>query len=500
VAFGALVALLAVKAIVTATLFDQPDELTWPASANVYIAHRVQRGGPLYADWRERPHVVAWYGPALYLPVAYLGRWIDADAHDLFMIGRWISLASTVGVVVLIVSVLRGGYGVPTLIALMATLLFLTADEVLWRFDISFRADAPACFLTVAGLALLVRSQRPAVVYASAAVFLLAFLYKQSSIAGPAGAVLWLWLSGRRRQACVYAAISAALFLSCLGLLGAVTQGRYFLNTVQGLKGNATLRNVPHLLSVVMETALVPLGVTVGVAVVEWSHRKWDVTVLAFAVSLVLSAFGTYRDGSGWYYYMTPLAIGCIVCGRQLGQWWAHRSAVAVDAAALTFVLALAAVRYAPQALLRLTELPGHLNGFAQRRENHLRRADSFGALVKYLNGLGGPVLSQFNEVALYCPRSIMIDTLTFTSMADAGAFDDRPLVEDIRQGRLAAIVLNPKRAAGYQSTDQFSRRWRRAMTERYRRVQVPGLEWAEIYRPLGQAAPGPTGLIKPQE
>jgi len=498
VGLGALGVLWGVKGLTTATLLDHPEEITWGASASAYLANRVKQGGVLYGDWRQRPHVVAWYGPALYLPVAYLGRWTGADIHGLFMIGRWISLLATLGTGGLILWILRARWEAPLALAGMMALIFLTADDIFWRFDMTFRPDAPACFLTMLGLVLLVRSDRPLTLYGSVFVFLLAFLYKQSVVSGPVAAAIWLALSGHRHRALAYALVSAVVFLGSVGLLGVWTGGLYFLNVIDGLKGNATFRNVPHLLSQAAETAVIPMGMALGVIVLEWFHRKWSVDTMLFAVSSVVALVTTYRDGPGPYYYMVPLAVGCVLCGRQLGSWWRERSVVSATGIALVVVLAMLSVRYVPRSILRLVELPGHWRSFCQRQETHRQRAEALRNLVNYLKGLPGPVLSQFNEVTLYCPNSILIDTLTLTSMADVGAFDDRPLIEEIRRGKVAAIVLNPRRAPAYQSTDQFSRRWLRAMGQTYRQVQIPGLEWAQIYRPIETTAPEITDLPKP--
>ncbi len=497
-AFGALCVLLAVKLLTTATRFERPGEMTWPATANVYVARRVQQGGAVYGDWRERPHVPAWYGPALYLPVAHIGRWIDGNEHDLFIIGRWISLLSVLGTAGLIVWLLQVQWPVPRAIAVMMGLVFVTADAVLADLDISFRPDAPTCFLTVLGLALAVCAGGPSYLYGSAVAFLLAFLYKQSSVIGPPAVVLWLWLSGRRAQATHYAALTVVLFVGVVFLLGTITSGRYFLNAVEALKGNATLENVPMLMLKAARLAVLPMTVACFAIFVDASRWKRDLVAILFVFTLLLAVAGTYRDGSDIYYYMLPLAIACLLSGRALGRWFEQRSTASAAAVAFTLSIALAAVRYVPEATHRLAELPDRCREFSQRRQANRARADFFSRLADYLNGLSGPVLCQFNTMGVHCPHSILIDTLTFTSMADVGVFDDQPLIDQIRQGRVAAIVLNPRATGRYQSTDMFSRRWREAMVGRYGRVKVPGLEVAHIYRPIRHAAPRPDGAQQP--
>ena len=485
-----MVLLSGIKVLTAAAVFSRPGELTWSASTNVYVARRVQNGGPIYDDCWTRPHVASWYGPLLYLPPAIIGRWIDADEHGLFMIGRWISLVSALGTVGVIVWLLRVQWSAPMAIAVAAGLMFFTADEVLQRLDLSIRADAPVCFLTLLGLAMMVRSQRPAALLGSLVVFVLAFGYKQSSIAGPAAAITWLWLTGRRPWAGLYTALTVASFGGIVALLGIASGGKYFLNTVEAIRHNTTPATMPSFLLAVIHTTIVPITVAVFALAAEWSRRRWTLSAILFAVTFVLAVASTVRDGSDLYYYMPPLAVACVLFGRQLAVWWQRRSREPAGAIALTLVLVLAAVRYVPEAGVGLVRLPHHWREFNQAAERHQQREAFFRKLADHLNGLSGPVLCQFNTIGLYCPRSVLIDTFAFTSMADVGAFDDGLIVGQLGAGQIAAVVLNPRTTPQYGSTDMFSQRWRDAMKGRYRRVQIPGLDSAHIYEPVGRDEP----------
>jgi len=481
--FGSLCVLLTAKFLWTGTVLDKPGEQTFAEAGSAYIARRVQNGGDLYGDWRVRPHVVTLYGPALYLPVAYLGRWIHADVHGLYVIGRWISVLTTVGTAGLIVWLMRRKPGADPLFCAMTAMVFLTCEEVLASFDLSFRADAPACFLTLLGLALVMHSDRSGFLYGSLAVFALAFLYKQSSLVGPPAVVLWVWSLGRRRHAITYAALGILVILGLVGLCEAVTNGRYALNNFVALRGNTGLVNVPGLFSEIAWGAILPLAIGSWAAVGGWGVPQTRLLAVAFVTSVVLNAAATYRDGSGVTYYMVPLAIGCVLCGRQLSTWWRERATTPAAAAALGIAMTLAAVRYVPQVGVRLVELPARWRGFQFRHEQHRDKAEFIRSLADYVNRLPGPVLCQFNDIALYCPNSILLDTFMFSTTSDAGVFDDRELVREIRQRQVAAIILDPVNPQVYQSTDFFNRRWRQAMEGRYELVGK--YKWAEIYRPV---------------
>jgi hypothetical protein len=479
----ALCALLAAKALWLAAIFDRPMELTYCASANAYVARRVQQGKPLYDDWRKPPHVLALYGPVLYLPVAYMARVMGADNQGIYRIARWISLLATMGTAAIILWKVGGRSRVSRPFAVMAGLIFLTCDGILIRFDFSFRPDAAACFFTMLGLALVDRSDRPTSLYGSIPLFLLAFLYKQSTIVGPLAVVIYLLVSSRKPRAILYAIVSAAVFATCHGLLEFLTAGCYSLNTIVALKGHTTLANIPSLLSGFSAHAVVPLAGALYVLRLEVSDRKWQLFTVAFAVSVVVAAASTYRDGSDANYYIPSLALACVVCGRGLCRWWRQSTESPAAGSALTLLLMLATIRYAPEGALRLADLPTRWQWFSDRHVEHAKTRDSLRKVVHFLNSAPGPVLSYYGDVALYCPNSLIVDTLIFTGMADVGVFDDRKIINEIRQKRIAAVVLDRNAVEGtYQSTDSFSRRWKQAMSGRYQLHMET--DWAVVYVP----------------
>jgi hypothetical protein len=137
---------------------------------------------------------------------------------------------------------------------------------------------------------------------------------------------------------------------------------------------------------------------------------------------------------------------------------------------------------------LTASALPAEWNAFATRIEKHRREALFYRDLAAYLEALPGPVLCQLGDVGLRCSNSILMDTFYFSSMADAGAFDDTTLIDEIRNGRLAAIVMQSKRLARLGSTWSINLRWIDASADRYRRIHVPHLKRAAIFLPLKQA------------
>jgi len=485
--FASLSILLSAKALRTVVLFDWPGQLRTGSAGCVYVARRVQQGEQIYCDWQDRPHVIAIYGPAQYVPVGYIGRWLNADTQGLYAIGRWISVLATAGTVTLIIGLARRKGAAQMPIAVMAGLFYLTGDIVLDRFDIAFRPDSPVCFFTLLGLAMLVRPNAPSSQYASVFVFLCAFLFKQSSVAGPAAAVLWLWLGGRRQEAIRYGTLALGVFVCTVAALDIATGGKYLLNTFIGLQAKTTFSNIPLILGQFLTCAIVPILVSLYAIGLQYSRREWQLSSILLILLTLSSAASCYRDGGWMYYYMPSHAVACVIFGQYVGEWWRQRRSQSAVAARLTLLLLLTAVVYVPAAFLAASRLPQRWQTFTQRSWKQERHSRLIANLTDYLNASDGPVFCQFGDVSLGCPKSILIDTFYFSSMSDVGVFDDSALVEDLRQGRLAAIVLKPKHPKRLGSTWTLNARWIHAASERYQQVDVPGLTGALVYLPVEQ-------------
>ena len=97
-----------------------------------------------------------------------------------------------------------------------------------WGF--ATRPDVPAVALSL--LALLLLLVRPQQIWLAAVVAVLAMFTKQTAVALPAAATLWLLLVGRWRAAIAFAGVWAALTASITLVLDQVTGGAYVLNTV----------------------------------------------------------------------------------------------------------------------------------------------------------------------------------------------------------------------------------------------------------------------------
>ena len=225
--------------------------------------------------------------------------------------GRGLTFLSSLAAAVLVWASARG-QGAGQLAALAGASLLLPLpflDE--WGYAV--RPDLPAVALSLA--ALLVLSRHPARPWLAAIVAVLAFFTKQTAIALPIAATLWLSLDRRWRAATVFVATWTGLALAGIALLEVSTGSRYLLNTV--LAHLYTPKNGFDLASRDMLPLFTEGWLPVGLAILATAllvvRRGPSLPALYVAVATV-SALVTLRTvGSDVNYLIEPAAAACIL-------------------------------------------------------------------------------------------------------------------------------------------------------------------------------------------
>lgn len=193
-------------------------------SKMVHLAWRIQHGVRLYPDWQNYPHVANFFGPLYFALVGALGAIRDSSIHELYLIGRAVTIASVVAASGLLFEALRSRYGL--FAALFGTLNAIGAGP-LYGFGVMTRPDVFADFLGLAGFLVLVglhprtpgarppRSSR----FLAAMLMIAAILAKQTTAAYALAAALTLALNGHPRTATTWlAAVLGTIVAIVLGI------------------------------------------------------------------------------------------------------------------------------------------------------------------------------------------------------------------------------------------------------------------------------------------
>ena len=202
--------------------------ITHPEGATIAAILRVRDGQPLYQDFLQYPHLITPYPPVQPVGVGLMSRLLGLSILETIGLARSLTLASALAATLLIWLIARR-LGAGRLAALAGATFFLPLpflDE--WGF--AARPDVPAVALSLLALLLLVI--RPRQVWLAAVVAVLALFTKQTAVALPVAATLWLLLSRRWRDAAVFVGTWVVLTGGTVALLNAATGGTYVLNTV----------------------------------------------------------------------------------------------------------------------------------------------------------------------------------------------------------------------------------------------------------------------------
>lgn len=501
------------RACVIVRDFAEPTELMHTTSVPVYVAREVQHHAPIYRTFDAPPYVLSLYGPLLYALPGALARWVEPGTTGLFMLGRGVSLVAFALALALAAGLMRRwGKADRATTALLVLMVFVS--PIAWPICMEARADACEMLLSLLGVAVFVRFEASRRRLTSLFFFVGAFLFKQSALLGPLSIVAYLLMRRRVAAAAGYAAVSAAALGACAGMANAATDGAYALNCFAGLKAHVTLSNLWTVWN--PDTLLSAMGLLAPAAMRVWRRgRRLDAVTTYVLAGFAWACVGVVRDGSGVNYFLPPLVAASIAGARELelrgrrlrrGGRFAHRGAEGAPcgrtlpadlsttgggpllyqrgsagknplpdgrgterrAACLMGLVVIASlvallVRLAPQTLSLVERA-------VTRRVGQEQREFMLATLGRKLNGLGEPVFSEDGTLNLYLDRPVMLDSLTFSGLADVGVFDDAPLVEMIRADRLAAFVLRfplEGETPRYQSTARVRRAWIEAMRER---------------------------------
>ncbi len=184
---------------------EMHSDTTYPESAVVQTALWARDSGHIYPGLEEPPYTPAPYGPLFYEYLASLARVTHAGFDRLLILGRLVSVACFL---LLLIGAYRWArkQNLEPLIALMAP-AFIVAQIDFADWNVSVRADLPALLLSFAAFYFLSTSRvtwKRAVIAGIMCAF--AGLFKQSFIALPLAAGLWLLLARRIKLLLIFVA------------------------------------------------------------------------------------------------------------------------------------------------------------------------------------------------------------------------------------------------------------------------------------------------------
>jgi hypothetical protein len=414
---------------VAVVMVSYPREVTVTEGAILEACRRLAGGESLYApgNLTAPPFLVAQYPPLYYAVTATLVRLFGEG----FWAGRLVSSLSSIGTALLVGHVVRRRTG-SFLAGTGGSLMYLSFYHVV-MWGTTHRVDSLGVLLAVGGLMVYERTrEKPLAWLAAAPMFVGALLVKQVIIAAAVAAVLDQLLARRRREALM---LGAAVFGSTVAV--------YLLLTLWSGGGFWTMT----VLGTISPEADPPWTIFMNAS--TFFDSSFILGVLAVAAFLILrggrpDAWGLMAlFGLVWAIatdaniprFFEPLAAMSVLVASGLASL-RREGNPGYRLALLALVIPLAATFLYEERVTIVRERLLNLRPGNSR--------DRFAEALARHTTPGGDVLAQDIDIVLGARRRVYInDPLVFSILRGNGAWAADVLVEDVRDGRFEAIVLN---------------------------------------------------------
>jgi hypothetical protein len=300
--------------------------ITHPEGATIAAMLRVRDGQPLYQDFLQFPHVITPYPPVQPVVVGLMSRLLGLSIMETVGLARSMTLAASLATTVLVWLIARR-LGASRLAALAGAGMVLPLpflDE--WGF--ASRPDVPAVALSL--LAMLVLVTWPRLVWLAAGVAVLAHFTKQTAVALPAAATLWLLLSRRWRDAAIFGGVWLGLTLTVVGVLDAVTDGAYVLNTV--LAHLNTPKNGFDLATrdflPLLSDDWLPIGLACAAVLLPGVRGRAALPALYAGAAATLALYSLRNTGGDVNYLIEPAVAVCVPAALAIDWLWCRARSV----------------------------------------------------------------------------------------------------------------------------------------------------------------------------
>jgi len=462
-----------------------PGPNTVGEAGKVYFAQRFQDGQSLFLSGDEAPFYSSFHGALVHASVGFAGRLSDASTTDLYYIGRGISLLCTVVVLVLCALLFRR-WQIRLWWMIPLVLVFFAARRAT-QHSFSYRPDNWLLMLSVLSCYLV--AARPGRRWALAVVTVapvLAFFVKAT------GAVLLpivvgaLLVQKRNRDAALCAVTGATLMATSISVTNALSDGA-FLAAMRNASGvGYSIKLVFDCLNVpVMWLPLfMPAFLLHRVGLSESGPARERAVVSVFwAASFLVACLTASRLGSNSYYFLEAFVFGMLLTLAWLADAIKNgepgrRASPHTVAVGLILLLSLQA---APKLLPELSYIAKHGR---PRRDIALSETMKFHkdrqTIVEQVRELALEegaqehyewlCLSDDPGLNVLLDDPAMIHPLVVSMMMKKGLLEEDALVEPLRQGRVALVVLTGRKWR-YEGINRLPTPVQAAIKKHYRSV-----------------------------
>jgi len=476
------------------------------------FSRRLMAGEPVYKPLTEFPLGTCNYAP---LPLV-LARLTFPILGFGYAAGRvWVLLATLAIAVILFVWVRQstqipsfrgrgpehsgvgrraGGQLVP---ALVASLAWLGAPYV-YRWMPQFRVDLPGLALSLAGVYVMWRSRSRYAILGAALLFVLGLYCKQSFLAAPAAALVYLLIRDRR-QALLLAGAMLLLGGVPFLVLSITTHGAFWDSLVSAnvnpFKLDLLFSQVVDLVRIYWPLMLLAAAFMIPAArhqgfIVDGAterHPQTNALVVIYIGLALLTMALAGKVGSWENYFLEPLVGLCLGAGLGSARLTARTGLPAGPS------LGPVAVRDLPRwpvphvsgglvpfLVLVQAIIMWHTPAGAAR----IMRVDAAAneALGPVVAAAPGTVLSEDMGLLVQAGKPVVYYDFQFSQLALAGRWDQSWEVDNLRQGAFSLVIFEGDARIEVEKYGRYTRTFMSALDYGYRRAERVGKYL--VYRP----------------
>lgn len=431
-----------------------PYEIGYGEGGLLHTALRIAHGGSAYSPTQELPYVPNVYGPLYPYAWSLFARWCGVSWWPGRLIATLAAVAISVCLYLAVRAVTKDRWAGAIAIALFVSSWPMRAWVGLARVDL------PAVALAMTGV-LLTTSRRPWSQWLGVVCLIAAVFTKQSMVAAPVAVCLWYATRREWRLAFTRSGAWAAASLTVFLALNLISRGAAWREMVMG---NVNPWHLDVARQYFAEYARhegygIMLGLTTALVLLA------DASVGLFglyAATAGLVALSVGKDGSDVNYFIEATAALAILCGFALSG---RGLFPATDRRTLLVGLLACALL-----------VPGLRATVFEAR--HVRaNANCARALELAIARAPGPVYGDALGAAMRAGKTIWTEPFVTTLMANAGSWDQGPLLKMIEAERFGLIVIE----GGYENrqasapASRFTPKQLQMVDAHYRRPQEVG-------------------------
>jgi hypothetical protein len=402
-------------------------DTTCPEGSIVYSIQAIQGPAKLYRDYNRPPYATTPYMPLYYLVSAQAASWLGSDVEAYYRGGRLITVLSVVGALGAVFASVRRSHG--------ETAAFVAAGSAttlafLHDWCVTCRPDMLALALALAGLVEVQRDSWRGDALGTIA-FLFSMLTKQSFLAAPAAAFIWLCLRHQFRRA-IQIMLAIAAGVACTVVICEWCSNGWFLANVVIANVAPSVPNQLHMFCRFLRDGWVPVCLLIGGLCII---RKWPESILALyaiygVLCFPLAVFTSLKAGADMNYFLEPGFAAAILAGHG----WTSLSK-SMSRSATRDIVACAA-------LVLLCEPIYYAAAWASVAQGSDAVLSKESIILRFVRELRGPVLIGDAGIAMRADKPVLLlDKFNASYLAEAERIRFPHLLALIENHQLAAVV-----------------------------------------------------------